>query len=411
MISRTARAAAYLATGAVTGALTAVLVLCLVTIGVVATPVVVGVPILLAAVLCGLPVGWVERRRARLIGADAPADPHREPSGSGLRPWLACRLRERATWRELAYALLLGSLLWWLDLGVLGYGLAVPASLLTAPAFQAGFGDGEVKLLKLVLVSSPGQAWAAAALGVLAVPLAGLLVVRYATARSWLTRVLLSPTRERTGEDVVELTRSRARLVDAFDAERRRIERDLHDGAQQRLVALGMTLGLARLAEPDEMRTLVERAHGDARLALEELQEFLHGIHPRILTDRGLPAAVAELADRSLVPVEVDLQLSGRLPPSVEVAAYFVVCEALTNVARHSGCDEASVTGGQEGDRLVIEVRDDGVGGAVAGRGSGLTGLADRVAAAAGTLTLVSPPGGPTLLRVELPCVRTDPFA
>ena len=410
MFRRAVRTATYLATGALTGAGTAVVLLCLLVVGVVTAPVLIGVPILLAAVLCGLPVAWVERRRATLAG-HALGDPHRDPIRSGLRPWLSCRLREHATWRELGYALLLGGLLWWLDLAVLGYGLAVPASLLAAPALQAGFVDGEVKLLKLVLVSSPQQAWVAAALGVVAVPLAGYLVAAYTAGRVRLARALLEPRRDRTGEGVVELTRSRARLVDAFDAERRRIERDLHDGAQQRLVALGMTLGLARLAEPDEMRTLVDRAHGDARRALEELQEFLRGIHPRILTDRGLPAAVAELADRSWVPVDVDLPLPERLAPWVEVTAYFVVCEALTNVAKHSACDAASVTGRLADGRLTIEIRDDGVGGAVAGPGSGLTGLADRVAAAAGTLTLVSPPGGPTQLRVELPCVRTDPFA
>lgn len=398
----------YLATGALTGVVTAVLLLCLVAVGVVTAPVAVGVPVLLAAALVGLPVGWVERRRMVLAGREAPADPHREPRLPGLRAWLSCRLRERATWRELGHALLLGGVLWWLDLAVLGYGLAVPVSLLGAPAGQAWL--GEVKLLKLVLVTGPGQAWAMAALGALAVPVAGVLVAAYADARARLAGLLLAPGRGGPGEDVVELTRSRARLLDSFDAERRRIERDLHDGAQQRLVALGMTLGIARLAEPEEMRTLVERAHGDARLALDELQEFLHGIHPRILTDRGLPAAIAELADRSWVPVDVDLRLADRLPSSVEVTAYFVVCEALTNVARHSGCDRASVTGHQSGDRVVIEVRDDGVGGAAAAGGTGLTGLADRVATAGGTLTLSSPPGGPTRLRVELPCVRTDTF-
>ncbi|MFI5959693.1 sensor histidine kinase [Cryptosporangium sp. NPDC051539] len=404
MISRVARATATLASGVVTGAVTAALLLCLLLVGVVTVPVLIGVPILLAALLSGLPAGWVERRR---LGIEK--DPHREPARSGLGPWLSCRLRERATWRELAYVLLQSGLLWWLDLAVLGYGLAVPASLLAAPVLQGTF--DEVKLLKLVLVSSPGQAWAAAALGVVAVPVAGCVLTLHASGRARLARVFLAPRRGAPGENVVELTRSRARLVDAFDAERRRIERDLHDGAQQRLVALGMTLGLARLAGPDEMRSLVERAHGDARLALEELQEFLRGIHPRILTDRGLPAAVAELADRSSIPVDTDLRLPGRLPPSVEVAAYFVVCEALTNIVKHSGCDRASVTGRLSGNRLVVEIRDDGVGGAAPSRGSGLAGLADRVATASGTLELISPPGGPTLLRVELSCVRTDPFA
>jgi signal transduction histidine kinase len=196
--------------------------------------------------------------------------------------------------------------------------------------------------------------------------------------------------------------------VDAFEAERRRIERDLHDGAQQRLVALTMTLGLARLdAPPGPLADQLAKAHEEAGKALAELRELIHGIHPKILADYGLEAAVADAADRSVVPVDIDLELPGRPPQAVESAAYFVVCEALANVAKHSGADRAQVSGGHRDGRLFLQVRDDGRGGADPSAGSGLTGLADRVSVLDGRLALSSPPGGPTLLLVEFPCELT----
>jgi signal transduction histidine kinase len=142
---------------------------------------------------------------------------------------------------------------------------------------------------------------------------------------------------------------------------------------------------------------------------LEALRELINGIHPQVLTDRGLAEAVADAADRSPVPVDVDVDVDsglrgGRLPEAAESAAYFVVCEALANAAKHSGASRVTVTGRHDGARLAVEVRDDGRGGADAARGTGLTGLADRVAVVDGRLTLASPPGGPTLLRVEIPC-------
>lgn len=171
-------------------------------------------------------------------------------------------------------------------------------------------------------------------------------------------------------------------------------------GLAKGLKALGKT-GLKGMA----------KAHGEAGRALEELRELIHGIHPKVLADYGLPAAVADAADRSAVPVDVALELPGRLPRAVEAAAYFVVCEALANVGRHSGADRAEVTGGHRDGRLLLHVRDDGRGGADAAAGSGLTGLADRVSVLDGRLSLSSPPGGPTLLSVEIPCEWTERFA
>jgi signal transduction histidine kinase len=170
-----------------------------------------------------------------------------------------------------------------------------------------------------------------------------------------------------------------------------------------------MTLGLARLdAPPGPLADRLTTAHEEAGKVLAELRELVHGIHPRILTDYGLQAAVDDAADRCAVPVDVELELPGRPTRAVESAAYFVVCEALANVAKHSGATRARVSGGHRDGRLFLDVRDDGRGGADTAAGSGLTGLADRVSVLDGRLALTSPPGGPTLLHVEFPCELTE---
>jgi signal transduction histidine kinase len=202
------------------------------------------------------------------------------------------------------------------------------------------------------------------------------------------------------------VSRSRARLADAFEAERRRIERDLHDGAQQRLVSLTLQLGLARLDLPpgSPAAETITAAHEQAKQLMAELRELIHGIQPQVLTDLGLPAALGELADQAPIPVAVDAHLAGRLPSQIENTAYFVVAEALTNIAKHSGATSASVTARQHHGVLTVEISDNGHGGANPRSGTGLTGLADRVAVTGGRMLLSSPAGGPTLLRVELPC-------
>jgi signal transduction histidine kinase len=220
-----------------------------------------------------------------------------------------------------------------------------------------------------------------------------------------MARLLLEPgERERLIVRVDTLEETRAGMVAAADAERRRIERDLHDGAQQRLVALAMTLGRARAAEdPDLSRRLVDEAHGEAKEALVELRNLARGIHPAVLTDRGLDAAVSALAARCPVPVAVDVDLPHRAAPGSEAIAYFVVAEALTNVAKHAQASRAWLSAEYEGDRLVVEILDNGVGGADL-HGRGLAGLRDRVRAVDGAMTVVSPLGHGTTLRVELPC-------
>ncbi|MFF8836575.1 sensor domain-containing protein [Streptomyces sp. NPDC015130] len=390
------RAAGYLASGAVVGGLA---LLVLLVLGVFSL-LLVGLPLLL---LSGLALGSVERFRLRLVDLDPAPDPHRLPAAAGLAAWLRLRAGEQATWRELGYGLLLATVLWPLDLLVLAAGVGLPLALLSAPVQLAVDGQ-EAKVVKAYLVTSYPEAFAAALLGALLLVTLAYPLAAVAGARAALARALLAP-RETDGDGRIgEVIASRARLVDAFEAERRRIERDLHDGAQQRLVALTMTLGLARLdAPPGPLAEQLAKAHTEAGQVLTELRELIHGIHPQVLADYGLGAALADAADRSAVPVGTDVDLP-RLPASVESAGYFVACEALANIGKHSGATRAGITARHTDGVLRLDVEDDGRGAADPARGTGLTGLADRIAVLDGTLTIMSPPGGPTVLRVEIPC-------
>jgi signal transduction histidine kinase len=202
------------------------------------------------------------------------------------------------------------------------------------------------------------------------------------------------------------LRRSRKRIVEAGLAERRRLERNLHDGAQQRLVALSLTLRIAQsqiAKDPAKAESMVAAAQDELTRALEELRELARGIHPAVLSDRGLGPAVEALAVRSPLPVEVVEVPGERLPEPVEAAAYFVIAEALTNVVKYANASTATVAVRRTNGHAEVEVRDDGVGGADPGRGSGLSGLADRVGALDGSLALDSPPGSGTTLRAEIP--------
>jgi signal transduction histidine kinase len=202
-----------------------------------------------------------------------------------------------------------------------------------------------------------------------------------------------------------ELRASRGRIVETADAERRRLERDLHDGAQQRLVALALSLKFAGGSEDlAEVHGLIADAVEELREATAELRELARGIHPAILTDRGLDVAVSALAARTSVPVEVRNPTVERLAAPVESTAYFVVAEALTNVTRYSHASHAEIDIGRDNGTLVVEIRDDGIGGADSRRGSGLRGLADRVAAVDGRLVVTSEPGVGTVVHAEIPC-------
>jgi signal transduction histidine kinase len=348
--------------------------------------------------LLGIPVGAVERHRLRLVDPRPAPSPHRAPSGRG---WLSTRLREPATWQELAYAVLTAVVLWPLDvvaIAAVGVGaMTALAPLVVAVAPEALVPNG-------IRLAREGLIWLVPLLGVVLLVGSGYAVAGLARVRAGLARALLVPGPD--GERLVELTRSRSRLVSRFDDERRRIERDLHDGVQQRLLALSVSLGLARL-EPGPAAPLIAQAHDESKAILDELRRLVSGIHPWILTDRGLVAAFEELAARTVVPVRVDVALPGRFPREVESAAYFVVSEALANVDRHSGATEAGVTARYADGTVTIDVRDNGCGGADPSRGTGLVGLADRADAAGARLLVASPPGGPTLLRLEIPCAPT----
>jgi signal transduction histidine kinase len=387
------RSLAYLVSGVVLGG-AAIFVLSVVAFtGVILTIVVVGLFVLLGVILSGIPVARFERWRLGLVDLDPAPDPHRLPPRPGWQAWLTHRLSEQATWREFGYVVICALALWWIDAGMLVAAFVVPLGLMLLPAtdgFQAdAWVDATVPLV-----------------GVLLLPVAAYPITAWAAARAALTRAILAPREAELDERLVEVAASRARLVDAFEVERRRIERDLHDGAQQRLVALGMSLGLARLDLPPDSAAArqVGAAHEQAKQALAELRELIRGVHPQVLADRGLPAAIEDAAGRSPVPVTLDVSLPRRLPSPVELTAYFVVNEALANIAKHSRAGRAGIRGRVTGERLVVEVRDDGVGGADPAAGSGLAGLADRIAVEDGRLLLSSPPGGPTVLRMEVPC-------
>ncbi|MEU9479109.1 sensor domain-containing protein [Streptomyces sp. NPDC048191] len=227
----------------------------------------------------------------------------------------------------------------------------------------------------------------------------------------FMVRGLLSPSDE-LERRIAELESDRGVVVDTAAADRRRIERDLHDGAQARLVNLAMGLGLAKeklLEDPDSAAAMVEEAHGEVKLALQELRDLARGIHPAVLTDRGLDAALSSVATRCTVPVKVTVDLPDRPAPAIEGIAYFTVSELLQNISKHSGARSASVDVWRTTDRLLIQVQDDGRGGARLEGGTGMRGLAERLGAVDGMFVLDSPEGGPTVITAELPWRdRTD---
>jgi signal transduction histidine kinase len=343
-------------------------------------------PVFLALLCSGLLVARYERWRLRLMET-GPAPAYRHAEGGGRRAL------------EFGYGVVCVLVLWLIDLAVVALSLILPVGLALAALRSSD--SGRVTQVAMLAV------------GLLALAPGAYLLTAWAGARAALARLILAPREAELGERLVEVTRSRARLVDAFELERRRIERDLHDGAQQRLVALTVALGLARLDLPagSPAAARVHEAREQAKQALTELRELIRGVHPQVLADRGLGAAVADAAGRSPVKVDVDVSLPRRLPGTIEVTAYFAVCEALANIARHSQASRASVRGRLLDDVLTVEVRDDGVGGADPAAGTGLAGLADRIAVVEGRLLLSSPAGGPTLLRVEIPCAQTVPSA
>jgi signal transduction histidine kinase len=356
--------------------------------------------------LVAIPLAALERTRLRLVSRDRALSAHRCPPAAGLWAWVRTRYTEAATWRELGYTFLLLTLVpaLWLS-GAVIVGLIV---VMVVSPLLVRDGD-EAVALGFSQITSVDQAVPYAIAGLLLLPAIPYVSALIAGLHGALTRSLLC------GDDpdalrarLVEVSRSRARLVDSFEAERRRIERDLHDGAQSLLVNLTLQLGMAKLDLPPDSAAAksVSQAHDQAKELMAELRQLIRGIHPRVLTDRGLPDALRALTEAFVAPVGVTADLPSRPAPDVEVAAYFVVVEALNNVSKHADATVVDVAVRRAGDVLVVEVVDDGCGGADPERGSGLTGLADRVAAVDGRMLLSSPPGGPTVVRVELPWIE-----
>lgn len=352
-----------------------------------------GVLLLLAAAAMTRLSGWVERQRAMAIyDVSITAPVRRITTQTGALRFLAqafLDLVDPVTWRIILHhftSLVLGGIM----IGLWGWAVR----LVTATA-----GSGFVWLVGVASV-------------------VGILLYIYAagTLDRRLSVALLGPSSTAVLlEKVDTLADARRGAVDAASTERQRIERDLHDGVQPQLVSVAMTIGMARSkfdSEPEAARALLEQAHIEAKASITELRQLARGIHPAVLTDRGLDAALSAVASRCAVPTQLSVEVPGRVAPESEAVIYFAVAEALTNVAKHSGASKCTVTVAQEepegdGCRLIARVSDNGVGGAQPGDGigqGGLAGMRDRVRAAEGTMLIESPVGGPTIITVEVPC-------
>ena len=389
----------YLLTALPLGVAYFVILVAGVSIGVALAVVLVGLLILLATLAATRGMAAVERGAARaLLGVQIvpPADRRELPLLQRTGRWL----RDAVTWKSLVFVALK------FPLGIVTFAavaasgfvsvvfLFAPLIVLETPVTVFGW-----------IVDSPVQALPLTVAGIPAVVLSLNLYNGLAWLWALFARLMLGPSAAQLHERVDDLRDARARIIAAADAERRRIERDLHDGAQQRLVALSLTLGMAesRLSDPEAAAPLIAQAREEAALAVKELRELASGIHPALLSERGLGPALEALAARAPVPTTVDGVPEQRLPAPVESACYFVTAEALTNVAKYAGATSASIGLTVEHGLAQLVVRDDGAGGADLNAGTGLRGLRDRVEALDGSLEVDSPPGLGTTVIAEMP--------
>ncbi|CAL9512073.1 hypothetical protein SUDANB120_03664 [Streptomyces sp. enrichment culture] len=381
----------------------------------------VGIPVLAGVLLMCRGFGWMERARARVMLGAEVADP--EPlltgrPGAGAGGWrgvlgaVAALLKSGSAWRHAVYAVV------WFPWAVFAFCTALTLwttawSLLLYPLWfwvfpvftdQPGlqlFQDGD----RTLHLDSPAEVALAGFAGLVLVLAAPWVVRGLAAVDLLLVRGLLGPSL--LAHRVCELESDRGVVVDTAAADLRRIERELHDGAQARLSALAMGLGLAKekaAEDPEAAARLVDEAHGEVKLALKELRDLARGIHPAVLTDRGLDAALSSVASRCAVSVAVAVDLPERPAPAIEGIAYFTVCELLRNVSDHAGATAAHVDVWKSGPRLLVRVADDGRGGARPGSGgTGLARLAERLGAVDGVLVVDSPDDGPTTVTAELP--------
>ncbi|MGV9280323.1 sensor histidine kinase [Streptomyces sp. NPDC003730] len=341
-----------------------VYVVTMLSVGIGLTVTVIGLPLLAAGLLGARQLGKLERARARVllgVRVDEPSPLPRQ-GGRGFFAHLWMSLKDPVGWRTVLYDVI---------------------------RFPWGVATFVVTLTSLFVL------W----------PVLPFIARALANADRAMVRGLLSPS-DGLERRIAELESDRGVVVDTAAADLRRIERDLHDGAQARLVNLAMGLGLAKeklLEDPDAAAAMVDEAHGEVKLALQELRDLARGIHPAVLTDRGLDAALSSVATRCTVPVKVTVDLTERPAAAIEGIAYFTVSELLQNVSKHSAARSASVEVWRSSDRLLIQVGDDGRGGARLDGGTGMKGLADRLSAVDGLFVVDSPEGGPTSVTAELP--------
>ncbi|MFF3321264.1 sensor histidine kinase [Streptomyces sp. NPDC002889] len=377
-----------------------------------------GIPVLAAGLAALRGFGALERARARaLLGLDV-ADPQPMRAGprgrtgkGGVTGWIGGVLKSGVSWRHLLYSVLhfpwaVFAFCVSLPLWVSGWGL------LLYPLWQWVFpvyaGQDGLQLYgdrgHAFYLDSPFEIVATSVIGLILTLVTPWIMRGMTSVDRLMVAGLLGPSRLATR--VVELESDRGVVVDTAAADLRRIERDLHDGAQARLVALAMDLGLAKeklTEDPQAAARMVDEAHGEVKVALQELRDLARGIHPAVLTDRGLDAALSAVASRCTVPVTVEVDLATRPAPAIEGIAYFTVSELLQNVSKHARASRASVDVWRSDDRLMLQVTDDGRGGADTTAGSGLAGLAERLDAVDGILAVDSPAGGPTTVTAELP--------
>ncbi|WP_328749613.1 sensor histidine kinase [Streptomyces sp. NBC_00285] len=371
-----------------------------------------GIPVFAAGLAGCRGLGALERARARALLDLELADPEplrmRKP---GFMAWMGAVLKSGTSWRTLLYSVL--HLPW----AVFSFAVAVNFwvygwALLTYPlwfwVFPAYAGQDGLQLYgdqtHHIYLDNPFEITVTALVGLLFTLATPWIVRALTTVDRAMVTGLLGPTR--LSARVVELESDRGVVVDTAAADLRRIERDLHDGAQARLVALAMDLGLAKeklTEDPAAAARMVDEAHGEVKTALQELRDLARGIHPAVLTDRGLDAALSSVASRCTVPVQVEVDLPARPAPAIEGIAYFTVSELLQNISKHSRATSAAVDVWRVEDRLMLQVVDNGVGGADVSSGSGLAGLAERLDAVDGILVVDSPVGGPTRVTAELP--------
>jgi signal transduction histidine kinase len=375
------------------------------------TIVTVGLVALQAIVPLVAGVATLHRRLAAYVFGEPVPSPYREVPSGGILVRLNAWIRDPARWRDL---------LWMFVTITLGWAMAIFAAALILyvawflffPVLFAitpkGVFDQQLGFMTIDTQSETFLYWIAA---VVAFGLWWYITPALVRAHAWIDRELLSNRTQRLEQRVQSLSESRADTVDFSAAELRRIERDLHDGAQARLVSLGMSLGMADEVidrDPEAARRLLAEARSTTTAALGDLRSVVRGMHPPVLADRGLVGAVQALALDMAIPVLVTADLPARPPAPVESATYFAVAESLANVAKHSSAHRAWVQFGYDDGTLRVEIGDDGNGGASPDQGTGMVGVARRLAAFDGTMALSSPRGGPTIVSLEVPCVLSS---